>query len=35
VSYGNKVPAKTIRLTGFLKQGFPREYKFSFKPLKE
>ena len=35
VSYGNKVPAKTIRLTGFLKQGFPKEYRFSFKPLKE
>lgn len=33
-SYGIKVPAKTIRFTGFLKQGFPREYKFSFRPLK-
>jgi len=34
LSYGNKIPAKTIRLTGFLKQGFPKEYEFSFKPLK-
>jgi len=34
LSYGNKVPAKTIRFTGFLKQGFPREYKFSFRPLR-
>jgi len=32
--YGVKIPAKTIRLTGFLKQGFPKEYEFSFKPLK-
>jgi len=34
LSYGNKIPAKTIRLTGFLKQGLPKEYEFSFKPLK-
>ncbi len=34
LSYGNRIPAKTIRFTGFLKQGFPREYKFSFRPLK-
>jgi len=34
LSYGNKIPAKTIRLMGFLKQGFPKEYEFSFKPLK-
>ncbi len=33
-SYGIKIPAKTIRFTGFLKQGFPRKYKFSFRPLK-
>ena len=35
LSYGNKIPAKTIRLTGFLKQGFPREYTFTFHPLKQ
>jgi len=34
LSYGNRIPAKTIRLTGFLKQGFPREYTFVFHPLK-
>ncbi|HUS49167.1 MAG TPA: alginate lyase family protein, partial [Candidatus Paceibacterota bacterium] len=33
-SYGIKVLARTLRFTGFLKQGFPREYKFSFRPLK-
>jgi len=35
LSYGSKIPAKTIRLTGFLKQGFPREYTFTFHPLKQ
>jgi len=34
LSYGNKVPAKTIRFTGFLKQGFPKEYTFTFHPVK-
>jgi len=33
-SYGVKIPAKTIRLIGFLKQGFPKEYSFVFHLLK-
>jgi len=33
-SYGVKVLAKTLHFTGFLKPGFPREYKFNFTPLK-
>ena len=33
-SYGIKILARTLRFTGFLKQGFPKEYKFSFRPLK-
>ena len=35
LSYGNRIPTKTIRLTGFLKQSFPREYTFTFHPLKQ
>ncbi len=34
LSYGNKVSARTLHFTGFLKLGFPREYEFSFRPLK-
>jgi hypothetical protein len=33
-SYGIKILTRTLRFTGFLKQGFPKEYKFSFRPLK-
>ena len=33
-SYGNRIPARTLRFIGFLKPGLPREYKFSFGSLK-
>ena len=33
-SYGVKIPAKTIRFSGFFKQGFPKEYAFTFSPIK-
>ena len=33
-SYGVKVPAKTIRLSGFLSQSSPKEFKFKMEPIK-
>jgi len=33
-SYGIKIPSKTIRLTGFLKEGLPKEYEFRIEPIK-
>lgn len=33
-AYGVKIPAKTIRWSGFLKSGFPTEYDFNLRRLK-
>ena len=33
-SYGVKVPTKTIKLSGFLSQSSPKEFKFKMEPIK-